>query len=265
MIHFIGGGNMATAMIEGLEGLDSAPDICVVDPNEQAQIRHAQAGRLTAKSIAELEEAQRVVLAFKPQHFPGALVDLRAALGEGALIISIMAGISTETIARGLPGVRVVRVMPNTPMSVGWGMSGVAAGVGATEADLTLAESICGAAGKVLRVREEQMDAVTAISGSGPAYFFRFCEALMDAAMARCGFSEAEARLLVSQTAQGAMAYAGAQDGFPVARLRAQVTSPGGTTQAALEAFAEGEFAALVGDAVEAALRRGKELNADAE
>jgi pyrroline-5-carboxylate reductase len=265
VIHFAGGGNMATAMIEGLEGLDTPPELVVIDPNEAARARHTAAGRSTSAHLNGVANVQRMVLAFKPQHFAGAVDALRQALASDALVVTIMAGISTQTIQRALPGCRVVRVMPNTPMSVGWGMSGVAPGDGATEADLAVAEQICGASGAVLRVREDQMDAVTAISGSGPAYFFRFCEALMDAAVARCGFTEDEARLLVSQTAQGAMAYAGAQEGFPVGRLREQVTSPGGTTQAALDAFAQGNLGALVADAVDAAVRRGEELNADAE
>ena len=265
MIHFVGGGNMATAMIEGLEGLEAPPALVIIDPSEAVRARHAAAGRSTVNDLSEVAQMRQVVLAFKPQHFAGAIAGLRQALAPDALLITIMAGISTQTIQRALPGRRVVRVMPNTPMSVGWGMSGVAPGADATEADLAVAEQICSASGAVLRVREAQMDAVTAISGSGPAYFFRFCEALMDAAVTRCGFTEEEARLLVSQTAQGAMAYAGAQEGFPVGRLREQVTSPGGTTQAALNTFAEGDLGALVGDAVDAAIRRGKELNADAE
>ena len=265
MIHFVGGGNMATAMIEGLEGLEAPPALAIIDPSDAARARHTAAGRKAFSDLSEVAQVRQVVLAFKPQHFPGAVEALSLALDADALIITIMAGISTQTIAEALPGRRVVRVMPNTPMSVGWGMSGIAPSADATEADLAVAEEICAASGAVLRVREDQMDAVTAISGSGPAYFFRFCEALMDAAVERCGFTEEEARLLVSQTAQGAMAYAGAQEGFPVGRLREQVTSPGGTTQAALNAFKEGELGALVGDAVDAAVTRGKELNADAK
>ena len=263
MIHFVGGGNMATAMIEGLEALPTSPEIAIIDPSEAARVRHREAGRVTFSAIAEAKQITCALLAFKPQHFQSAVEDLRGALAKDALIISIMAGISTQTIGRALGDVRVVRVMPNTPMSVGWGMSGVAAGEGATDADVARAEAICSASGAVLQVSEAQMDAVTAISGSGPAYFFRFCEALMEAAVSRCGFSEDEARLLVSQTAQGAMAYAGSQEGFPVARLREQVTSPGGTTQAALKAFAEGKLSEVVAAGVEAALQRGKELNAD--
>ena len=256
---------MASAMIEGLEGLEVPTKLMVVDPSEAARERHRAAGRPVAADLSGVHEARQVVLAFKPQHFLGAVPALEGALASDALIISIMAGIATETIGRALPGRRVVRVMPNTPMSVGWGMSGVAPGVNASDDDIAIAETICGASGAVLRVREDQIDAVTAISGSGPAYFFRFCEALMEAATERCGFTEKEAQLLVSQTAQGALNYAGAQEGFPVGRLREQVTSPGGTTQAALTAFREGQLGSLVGDAVDAAMRRAKELNADAK
>ncbi|MDP6944441.1 MAG: NAD(P)-binding domain-containing protein, partial [Myxococcota bacterium] len=173
LIHFVGGGNMATAMIQGLEGLEEPPSLLVIDPDDAARARHAAAGRATRADVAEVHGVQVAILAFKPQHFSGAAAGLTAALADEALVISIMAGLSTSTIARALGGARVVRVMPNTPMAIGWGMSGVAAGSRATEADLAVAEQICGASGEVLRVTEDKMDEVTAISGSGPAYFFR--------------------------------------------------------------------------------------------
>ena len=110
--------------------------------------------------------------------------------------------------------------MPNTPMAVGEGMSAVAAGSRATRADLDVAAAICAPSSQVMRVEESRIDDVAAVSGSGPAYFFRFCEVLMEAAQTQCGFSEAEARQLVSQTAKGAIAYVDSQADFPVARLR---------------------------------------------
>lgn len=261
-IHFVGGGNMASAMIQGLEALPEPPNIIICDPSDSARARHDAKGRKTVSQLSEVREATIAVLAFKPQHFAGAVEDLSRALAQDALVISIMAGISTTKIESALPSARVVRVMPNTPMAVNRGMSGVAPGSRATAADVDIAAGICEPSGKVLRVSEDRIDDVAAVSGSGPAYFFRFCEVLVDAAKETCGFTDEEARLLVSQTAEGAIAYLNSQDGFPAARLREEVTSKGGTTQAALKVFDDGGLAELAKDAMAAAVARAKELNA---
>ena len=262
-IHFIGGGNMATAMLSGVTARPDAPPVVICDPNPEVRARHEDLGRETIASLSELREVQVAVLAFKPQHFQGAIDALKAALAEDALVISVMVGISTTTIADALPGVRIVRTMPNTPMAVGEGMTGVAAGIGASEADVALATFICSCSGQVLQVKESQIDDIAAVSGSGPAYVFRFCEAMVHAAQSQCGFSEAEAEQLVRQTVLGAVTYLCQQEGFPAARLREQVTSPGGTTQAALSVINDAELDAIMVNAMEAAQRRAKELNAD--
>jgi len=264
-LHFIGGGNMATAIISGYEKRDGHRAIVVCDPSQEARQRHEAAGRVTVESMDHLSNILTLVLGFKPQHFSAAIAPLKASLGDSPLVISMMVGVSCDSIEKALGPVRVVRIMPNTPMAIGQGMTAIAPGAHATDDDLALATELCGASGKVLQVEESRIDAVAAVSGSGPAYFFRFCEALMDAAVHTCGFSEEEAKLLVSQTAQGAIAYLGEQEGFPAAKLREEVTSKGGTTEAALRTFNEGELDALVGAALKAAMDRAEELNSDVD
>ena len=263
-IYFIGGGNMASAMLGGLTSQTDAPPVVICDPNPSVRARHEALGRQTAEGLSELHDVKVAVLAFKPQHFQGAVSALNAALSDDALVISVMVGISIDTIAKALPTARIVRTMPNTPMAVGQGMTGVAGGPSATEADVNLATFICEASGRVLLVKESQIDDIAAVSGSGPAYVFRFCEALIAGAQSQCGFSEDEAKLLVSQTVSGAVRYLCAQDDFPAARLRKEVTSPGGTTQAALAVIDRVDIDAMFKDAFAAAQQRAKELNADA-
>ena len=255
---------MATAMIRGLETLSDRPAVRVCDPVDTVRARHADAGRSVAADVGALAAPALVVLAIKPQKFSEVARGLAAVIASDALVISVMAGISCGVIEEALPTSRVVRVMPNTPMAVGRGMAGIAPGRRAREADVDVAEALCAPSAEVLRVDESMLDAVTAVSGSGPAYFFRFCEVLMDAAQAECGFSEDEARLLVSQTAHGSMAYLASQEGFPAARLRAEVTSPGGTTAAALAVFDGRDLAGTARAALAAAVARAVELNADA-
>lgn len=261
-ITFIGGGNMATAMIQGLETLESAPRISVCDVSPKVVERHQKAGRLADFDMKEAVGANRVViLAIKPQLLESIAPTLRAALGPNSLLISVLAGVTTETIESLLPGVRVARVMPNTPMAVGEGMCAVCGGRTATAADVRLAVSVCEPAGEVLVVKEGRMDAITAVSGSGPAYFFRFCEVLMQAAREDLDFSEAEARLLVGQTAKGAIAYLTATEGFPAGDLREQVTSKGGTTAAALDALNDGGIEDMARDALLAAQARSQVMS----
>lgn len=261
-ITFIGGGNMATAMIQGLESLEDSPRISVCDVSPEVVDRHNEAGRWAAFDMESAIGADTVVvLAVKPQLLESIAPSLRAALADGSLVISVLAGVTTETIEALLPEARVVRVMPNTPMAVGEGMSAVSGGRTASQRDVRLAVSICEPAGEVLVVPESRMDAITAVSGSGPAYFFRFCEVLMQAAREELDFSEAEARLLVGQTAKGAIAYLTSTEGFPAARLREQVTSKGGTTAAALDALNRGGIEEMTRDALVAAQDRSRVMS----
>ncbi len=260
-IYFLGGGNMATAIMNGLSRSMPNMELVVCDPSDTVRERHQEHGHKTYANIADCRDVQCVVLAVKPQYFPGAIQELAQAVTPKALMISVMAGISTASIESSFPDARVIRAMPNTPMAVSKGMVGLTKGRRATESDLEFTTAVFASSGKVLHLEESKMNAITAVSGSGPAYFFRFCEVMQAAAQELGGFTESEAQLLVSQTAQGAMAYLAAQEGFPVARLRREVTSPGGTTEAALTVLEQGDLKGLVHRAIGAAIQRGQELD----
>jgi pyrroline-5-carboxylate reductase len=202
-----------------------------------------------------------VVLAVKPQVLPGVAREIAAALADRhPLVVSIAAGIRSTDVARWVgDAVPVVRAMPNTPALIGCGATALYAGPGTEARHRELAESILRAAGSVTWVESEpQMDAVTALSGSGPAYFFLLTEAMADAGTA-LGLPRDTARLLALETALGAarMSVESADD---VAELRRRVTSPGGTTEAALAVLQEGGFGGLVDRAVRAACERSREL-----
>jgi pyrroline-5-carboxylate reductase len=260
-IAFIGGGNMATAMARGLAGLSPRPTITISEPDPAKHPALAALGaQVVADNQAAVRAAEVVVLAVKPQVAPQVVPALAAAWTPRHLLVSILAGAPTARLAGWLPaGARVVRAMPNTPLAIGQGMVGLCPGAAATAADLDAAEALFTPCGKVLRLADEaRMDAITAVSGSGPAYFFRVAEALVAAAM-RLGFSREEAVLLVGQTGAGSWQYL-LQSGFEAERLRIAVTSPGGTTAAALKALDDGGFMELWATALAAAEARGREL-----
>ena len=259
-VAFIGGGNMATAIINGLEQAYPTIAIHVCDAVEAVREKHQAAGRHVYESVTALCQASSsIVLAVKPQHFADISSELAAATDDHVLI-SILAGVNLTRMHQALGAEkRLIRCMPNTPMAIGQGMVGIAPSKTANEKDIEICRAIFSVAAKVLTVGEDRMDAITAVSGSGPAYFFHFCEVLHAAAM-DLGFSDEEAQLLVSQTASGSIAYLCSQDGFPAARLREQVTSKGGTTAAALAVFGEADLAGICKRALHAAEQRGKEL-----
>ena len=262
-IAFVGAGNMAGALIRGLIGTATVPAgrIIAADP-DQGRLSALEAEleiRVTTDNAEAVEEASVVVLAIKPQVFPQVLPGLSAAVRPDALLISIAAGISTGIIERAFPeGSRVVRSMPNTPALVGAGATAIAAGTHATDEDLDLAETLFRSVGISVRVPEEQIDAVTGLSGSGPAYVFAMIEALRDAG-AREGLPEDTALELASQTVFGAARLLLDEDEEPEV-LRDRVTSPGGTTRAGLDALAAAGFADAIMGAVRAATRRSVEL-----
>jgi len=267
-VAFIGAGNMAGALIRGLVGTGtvSADRIIAADPDRaRLEALQAELGVRTAKDNAEaLASADVVVLATKPQVFPQVLPGIGAGLRPGALVVSIAAGISTKLIERALPeGAHVVRTMPNTPALVGAAATALAGGTHATDEDLALVEALFQSVGLCVRVPEHQIDAVTGLSGSGPAYVFAMIEALRDAG-AREGLAEETSLRLAAQTVLGAARLLLEQDESPET-LRARVTSPGGTTRAGLDALEASGFAATVGGAVRAATRRSNELREIAE
>jgi pyrroline-5-carboxylate reductase len=265
-IAFVGGGNMTRSLVGGLlaDGVAAARIVATEpDPDRRAALQHDFGIRVTADNAAAAADADVVVLAVKPQVMPGVARELaRPLAGRDVLVISIAAGIPSADLDRWLGGsVPVIRAMPNTPALLRCSATVLCAGPGAGERHRELAEGILRAVGSVSWIEEEaQMDTVTALSGSGPAYFFLLAEALADAAAAQ-GMAPELARLLAIETAVGAarMALESAED---IAVLRARVTSPGGTTEAAIDALEAGGFRALVGDALDRAQARSRELAA---
>jgi pyrroline-5-carboxylate reductase len=271
-IGFIGAGNMAEAIARGLirSALYRPNEIRATDPNPDRQKLFVDDLGIpcTAEGASCIETAPKsdvVVLATKPFVMSDVLKQLAPKLKPDVLIISIAAGISCkfieETVAAGGGAVnkpRVIRVMPNTPMLAGKGMSALARGTHATEADLITAERIFASAGKTVRVAETEMDAVTAVSGSGPAYIFFLAEALTEAAKA-AGLNEAQAITLARETVIGAAVLLD-QSKDSATELRRKVTTPNGTTQAAIETMQAGGFTELMTKAVAAAAKRSREL-----
>jgi len=262
-IAFVGAGNMAGALIRGLIGTGTVPAdrIIAADPDQDrlSALEGELEIRATTDNAEAVQEATVIVLATKPQVFAQVLPGLAAVVSADALLISIAAGISTGMIERAFPaGSRVVRTMPNTPALVGAGATAIAAGTHATEDDLGLAETLFRSVGIAVRVPEEQIDAVTGLSGSGPAYVFAMIEALRDAG-AREGLPEETALQLASQTVFGAARLLLDRKEAPEV-LRDRVTSPGGTTRAGLDALADAGFADAILGAVHAATRRSVEL-----
>ncbi len=260
-IAFIGGGNMASAIIGGLIKRGLAPgQIQVVEPfAEQAQRLTSQFGVTVMPSAeASLAGAGLVVWAIKPQIFSQAAVPVRAHTLT-ALHLSVAAGIRSDSIARWLGTERVVRAMPNTPALIGQGMTALLARPAVTAADRLVIESVVATTGAHLWLdREEQLDAVTALSGSGPAYVFYFIEAMMEAGT-EMGLDAAQARELAIATFVGASALTQASDEAPQT-LRERVTSKGGTTYAALTAMEQSGVKTQFKQAMQAARARAAEL-----
>ena len=260
-IAFIGGGNMASAIIGGLLKSGRAADsIIVVEPFEAQRDKLLADFQLTALAAADasLKLADVVVWAVKPQLFSVAAAPCTAHVSE-ALHLSVMAGIRSDSIAHAVGTQRVVRAMPNTPALIGQGISGLFARDAVSAAEKLQVEALLAPTGQMLWVeREADLDAVTALSGSGPAYVFYFIEAMMQAAT-DMGLSAAQGRQLALATFAGSTALAQASD-EPPAVLRERVTSKGGTTFAALSAMEAAGVKAAVVSAIQAAQHRAREL-----
>lgn len=256
-IIIIGGGNMGGAMARALHRAEAGVRVSVVEADATRCDSIAAEGITTYSALGDAPPAACYVLAIKPQQFADYSATLKAAIAPDALLISIMAGIPLLALTAVCP--RAVRAMPNLPAIVGESMSVLCA----PEVDVAaqqFAEAVFAAIGAVAWVQDEaQLHAVTAISGSGPAYFFAFMEALEQAAIAE-GLDAVVARQLVLQTAIGAALLA-EKNGTDVRELRTQVTSKGGTTEAALMAFHQGDFQGVVARAVKAAILRSRALS----
>ncbi len=252
----VGGGRMGEALLGGLIAAGwSAESLAVAEVSaaRREQLAEAYPGVTVAEAPVAAPDA---LLAVKPGDVPAAAAAVAGAGAERAL--SVAAGVTTRAIEEAAAGLRVVRAMPNTPALIGAGASAICAGSGATDDDMAWAESVLGAVGVVVRVPEKQLDAVTGLSGSGPAYVFLVAEALAEAGVLN-GLPRDTAETLAFRTLAGAARLLAEGDAGP-ADLRAAVTSPGGTTAAGLaELERHGTRAAFL-DAVTAATRRSREL-----
>lgn len=260
-LAFIGGGNMASAIIGGLVKQGTpAHRILVVEPFEEARQRLVSQFdvRVLASADSTLSEAGLVIWAVKPQTFKAAAEQTKAFCAQ-ALHLSVAAGIRSDSIASWLGSDRVVRAMPNTPALVGLGQTGLFARAGVTASDKSWVEQVIATTGALLWVKDEPLlDAVTAISGSGPAYVFFFIEAMVEAGV-KMGLTAEQATQLAIGTFEGAsqLAKSAAE---PPSVLRERVTSKGGTTYAALTSMQEAHMGELFQSALQAAQHRAHEL-----
>ena len=263
-IGFIGAGRMATALGRGCvtSGLVPGEQVIAADPSDEARGRFAQqvpGAQLAADNRQVLAQADIVVLAVKPQMMSTVLVDISPGVESRQLLVSIAAGVTLAKLTAGLPaGTRLVRVMPNTACLIGLGASCFSRGAAASEGDAELVGQILRSVGLAFEVEESMLDAVTGLSGSGPAFVYRMIEALAEGGTAM-GLSGDLALELAAQTARGAAQMVLTTGQSPV-ELREQVASPGGTTLAGLEVLEAQQGPAAFRAAVEAATKRSVEL-----
>jgi pyrroline-5-carboxylate reductase len=262
-IAFLGSGNMAEALVKGLlgAGTASAEEIVCAEPRlerrEEIALRYGV--KVIGSNLEATEQADVVVLSVKPQTMEQLLDEIAPAVDHRKLVISIAAGVSIAAIARKLgAGVRIVRTMPNTPALVGAGATALARGAHATDWDLEQARSLFQAVGTTVIVEEHHLDAVTGLSGSGPAFLFLVIEALADGGV-KVGLARPVAMTLAAQTVLGSAKLV-LETGEHPGRLKDQVTSPGGTAIAGVHALEQGGLRAALIAAVEAATRRSREL-----
>jgi pyrroline-5-carboxylate reductase len=260
---FIGSGKMATALIRGMLRAGVAP-VEAIRASDPLPAARAALQALTGVAVFDsnvpvVEESDVVVLAVKPQSMRGVLENLRPVVTSEHLVVSVAAGITITSIAQGLsPGVRVVRVMPNTPALIGEGASAYALGPGARPDDEADVRAFLDSVGQTVGVAESLLDAVTGLSGSGPAFVYLMIEALSDGGV-RVGLPRDVATLLAAQTVLGAARMV-RETGEHTGVLKDQVASPGGTTIAGLHALERAGLRGALIDAVVAATRRSAEL-----
>ncbi len=263
----MGGGNMAQALVSGLLGKGIIPKhVTVIDPNEDKRQYLASKGvnTTTPQQATEkaLVEADVIVLAVKPQVMHKVVADFATVLKE-QLVISVAAGLSTQAIAAMLGGYQnIVRAMPNTPAMIQMGATGMYATDAINDSQKQLATEVMAASGLVLWVENEaQMHAVTAVSGSAPAYVFYFIESMVDGAI-ELGLDRKQATALAMQTVLGAAQMSITSDETP-AQLRRNVTSPNGTTQAAIESMQANNVGELIAQAMQACYKRSEQISSE--
>jgi pyrroline-5-carboxylate reductase len=262
-LAIIGAGNMAEAIATGVirGGVLEPQKIIAADVSPER--REFFTTKLSIASVASpaaaAGKADTILLSVKPQNMKDVLSEMKSVIGDDVLVISIAAGVSTKFIEQNLlpKQCRVIRTMPNTPMLVGEGMVAMAAGTLATQADLEMARKLFAPAATVIDVSEDKLDAVTALSGSGPAYFFYLVEQMIRAGV-EMGLTPQESRTLAIKTAAGAAKMLAGADSPE--ELRRKVTSPNGTTHAAIMHMQQNNFETIVVDALKAAQQRSKEL-----
>lgn len=260
-VAIVGVGAMGEAIASGLvaAGHDPLGIVGLVRRPERGTEVGDRVGITTTVDPARaVPGADVVVLAVKPKDVSSTLKTVRSHLEPHAVVLSVAAGVQISTLEAALPGMAVVRAMPNTPAFVGEGVTGVSLGATVSDEQANMAKAVLAAVGKVGVLEESVLDAVTAVSGTGPAYVFLLAEALIEAAI-REGMSRREAELFVHQTIRGA-GHLLTETGIGAPGLRSQVTSPGGTTAAAVHVLEERGFRALLEDAVRAAAQRSREL-----
>jgi len=263
-LSIIGAGVMAEAIIAGVLERELVPAGSIIASHPRADRRKALSEKYGIQVTADNAEAARrgdiVVLGIKPQVMPGVLAELRGSLAQGKLVISIIAGATTETLGRGLDHGALVRVMPNTPAQIGEGVNIWYATAETTDVHREQARALLGALGHELQVGDERFVAMaTAVSGTGPTYVFLVMEALIDSAV-HLGFPRHLAHDLVLETIKGSVAFAERTQKHP-AQLRDMVTSPGGTSAAAIYELERGRLRTVLADAVWAAYRRTMSLS----
>jgi pyrroline-5-carboxylate reductase len=261
----IGGGKMGSIIASALirRKMIASQNIVVtdIDAARRRYLRSSLKIRATADNPQAVGDADVVILAVKPQNMAATLQEIKTFMNPSKVVISIAAGITTQFIEKSLgENTRVVRVMPNTPALIGEGAAAVAAGRFAKAADVKLTRAIFNAVGMTVEVKEKLMDAVTGLSGSGPAYFFLMIEALTEAGV-KTGLKRDMAKTLAVQTMLGAARLC-IESGTEPAELREMVTSPGGTTFAGLKVLEKKKFRSIIVAAVKAATHRSKELSA---
>ncbi len=260
-VAILGAGVMGSTLLSGLirAGRDAA-DLVITDRDvERTEELASRYGVRSMSSVDAAQEADTVVLVVKPQDMGGLIAEIRDHVRPGALVVSLAAGITTAFLEERLPaGTAVVRVMPNTPALVDEGMAAISPGQHCDEVHLSEAEELLRSCGKVLRIPEKHLDAVTAISGSGPAYIFYVVEAMIEAGVL-LGMPRATSTELVVQTLYGAATMLKETGQHPTV-LREQVSSPGGTTMAAIRQLDDHKVRAAFVTAMEAAAQRSKQL-----
>lgn len=260
-LYFLGGGNMAAAIIGGLKAAGHTEAIHVANRGEdKRQALAKQYGVAVSATLPPLTADDILILAVKPQDMKSACNGVQT---NGALVLSLAAGLTLDTLSRYLGGTqRIIRVMPNTPSKIGQGVSGLFAGSGADENDRKRAQMLMAAVGQTVWLTDEaQMHALIAVSGSGSGYVFYLMDALFQAALAQ-GFDAQQAHTLVLHTFQGAAALAG-QGGLSFVQLQDQVTSKGGTTIAAINTFRQHQVAEHIALGAQAAAERSKAMEAE--